>query len=984
MKSIKKSLLGLLCLCSIGLGCHQTKNTTMNGVTYETAPNDPMKVKIYTLKNGLKVYMSVVKDAPRIQTYIVTRAGSKNDPANATGLAHYLEHMLFKGSSKIGALDWKKEKVLLKKISKLYEKHRIVGPEHRADIYKEIDALSNDAAKLVAANEYDKMISSLGAKGTNAFTSLDRTAYVNNIPSNELEKWLKIESERFNELVLRLFHTELEAVYEEFNISQSSDSRKIFKEFLNALCPEHTYGTQTTIGTGEHLKTPSMVEIHKFFDTYYVPNNMAIVLAGDFDPDKAVQLIEKYWGHFKKKKVADWEIKPQPETTAPTVRKVVGKEKERVQIGWRVAGAGSDQSLLAKLVGGILYNSKAGLMDMNLVQAQKIGGGSYGGTWIVNDFSFLYLYGEPVPDQTLESVKDLLLSELDKIKKGEFEDWMLEAVINNLEYEETQSRERLMGRAYSMMDAFIFDQKWANACNDFKRMRAFKKKDIVDFANQYLKNESCAIVYKREGNDTKVLKVDKPKITPIQVNRDTSSVFRTALELMSSEKQSPVFLDFAKSIEKQPLKKEVNLNYIKNENNETFELEYIFEMGRNSDNLLPSAIKYLPYLGTDKYSAEEIKQEFFKLGLSFDVYADGDVSYVMLRGLDRSFAKGVELLEHIMANAKADEEILKNMMNELKKSRLDEKKDKSIIMRRAMINYGIYGASSPFKNRLQVNDMANVSTNDLLKRIHNLTSYEHNIFYYGSQDIKTIAKVLNEHHHVPNELQPCPAPANFKQLDTKQNKVIFVNFDDMAQAEIMLISKGTPQFDLDEHIMSQLYNQYFGAGLSSVVFQEIRESRALAYSAYTYNSSPSKKNKAHYLRAFVGTQADKMKQAIPALQGIIEDMPISEGQITNAVDAIIKKIESERITKTDIYWTSVDNKKKGFDRDIREDAYLKFKELAKDKKAVVAALKAFHTQKIKGRNYTYLVLGDKSKLDMDYLKSLGEFKELSMKELFGY
>ena len=126
MNIYKPGLLGLL-ICLLGISCNRIMYTEKNAdgtYNFEESEHDPMNVKICTLSNGLKVYMSVNKDAPRIQTLITTRAGSKNDPSDATGLAHYLEHMLFKGSTKIGALDWDKEKILLKQISDLYEKHR--------------------------------------------------------------------------------------------------------------------------------------------------------------------------------------------------------------------------------------------------------------------------------------------------------------------------------------------------------------------------------------------------------------------------------------------------------------------------------------------------------------------------------------------------------------------------------------------------------------------------------------------------------------------------------------------------------------------------------------------------------------------------------------------------------------------------------------------------------------------------------------------
>src|SRR5690606_26538161 len=249
----------------------------------------------------LKIYLSQIKDEPRIQTHIVVRTGSNNDPEDNTGLAHYLEHMLFKGTSKIGTVDWEKESKLLKQISDLYEEHKKeTNPEAKIAIYKKIDELSFEASKYAVPNEYDKLISSVGASGTNAHTWYDETIYHNNIPSNELERWLVIEADRFSELVLRLFHTELETVYEEFNRAQDNDSRLVSYAMAEALFPDSHYGTQTTLGSSEHLKNPSMEAIHNYFDEYYVANNMSVVLVGDFEFENAYDLVNKHFGKYKK------------------------------------------------------------------------------------------------------------------------------------------------------------------------------------------------------------------------------------------------------------------------------------------------------------------------------------------------------------------------------------------------------------------------------------------------------------------------------------------------------------------------------------------------------------------------------------------------------------------------------------------------------------------------------------------------------------
>lgn len=952
--------------------------------TYQTVEGDPLNAKIYTLKNGLKVYMSVYKDAPRIQTFIAVRTGSKNDPADATGLAHYLEHMMFKGTSEIASLDWEKEKVLLKQISDLYEKNRnTTSEEERKKNLAEIDRISNEAAQYVATNEYDKMVSSLGAKGTNAYTWVDQTVYVNDIPSNALNKWVELEGERFSELVLRLFHTELEAVYEEFNISQNNTYRKVNKAVASNLFPTHPYGTQTTIGTGEHLKNPSMEKIHAYFDKYYVPNNMAIILSGDFDPDQAVAAIEKHFGDYERQPVPEWK-RPELEPITKVIKEeVYSKESPTVTLAWRLDGVGSEEAKKARLMDLVLANGKAGLIDLNLVKSQRVGQQTYSYLQSYDDYSQFVMAGQPKTGQSLEEVQRLLLAQLANIKKGNFQDWLLDAIINNAEYQEIKQLESNYARANKMLGAFLYEQEWKEIVNYYDELRKYSKADIIQFANEKINDYNYVVVYKREGKPGDIYTVEKPKITPVAVNREAISEFKKNWDGLETAALTPAFLNFKEQIKTTKLDNGVTLDYIKNPYNKTFSLNYIVDMGSEHDELLPLAIKYLPFLGTDKYTPAQLQEEFFKLGVDFNVYAGDDVSYVTLNGLESSLEEGVKLFEHILANAKADEDALKNMIASVKKDRVDEKKEKRSILYNAMFSYAKYGKESPLMDRLTAAELDAIQPAVLVDKIHNLTSYQHDVFYYGNKEMAEAKAVLNKYHKVPSTLKPIPPRKEYKEVATAQNKVVFVSFPDMTQAEIMLISKGTEGFDLQENIESRIYNQYFGSGLSSIVFQEIRESRALAYSAYANHSSPYDPKKAHYYRAFVGTQADKMSQAIPAMKEIIEQMPISEDLMQAAAAALTKKLDSERITKSRIYWTYRANKKKGYDRDIRKDLYDRVSVLAKDKKAAVEAIKQFQEGKVKGRNYTYLVLGDKEKIDREFLETLGTVEEFTIEEIFG-
>ncbi|MBT6964649.1 MAG: insulinase family protein, partial [Flavobacteriales bacterium] len=600
---------------------------------YETAANDPLKARVYTLDNGLKVYLTSYDDAPRVQTNIAVRAGSKNDPADATGLAHYLEHMLFKGTDVYGSLDFEKEAPMLDKIEALYEEYRTIDMSdevNRDRVWKQIDSISGEAAKFAIANEYDKMVTGLGAKGTNAYTSNEKTVYVNDIPKNQIEKWLKLEAERFRYPVFRLFHTELEAVYEEKNRGLDNDGRKMFEALLDGLFPVHQYGQQTTIGTIEHLKNPSLTEIRKYFNKYYVPNNMAICLSGDFDYDKTINLINKYWGSFERKDDPTFEVREEAPIAEPVYTEVYGPEAERLYIGFRFDGANTEDAKMLTMVDMVLSNSAAGLIDLNLNQAQElIGGGCF--PYVLEDYSMHGFYGSPKQGQTLEEVKDLLLAQIEEVKAGNFPNWLVGAIISDLKLNQIKKLESNSGRANEFVDAFTLGITWDDHQNEMAELEKVTKQDIIDFANaKYADN--YVVVYKRSGEDKSLLKVTKPAITPVSVNREDQSEFLVNLLAEEAANIEPVFLNFEKDIQKSNVG-DVELYYKKNTENKRFKLNYILDMGKDHDTKLKLAVDYLKFLGTAAMSPAQKEEEFYKLGCDLTVNCGAEKVTITLSGL---------------------------------------------------------------------------------------------------------------------------------------------------------------------------------------------------------------------------------------------------------------------------------------------------------------------------------------------------------------
>ena len=391
----------ILAVAAVGLGM----SAPAREYKYTTVPGDMMQTRIYTLDNGLKVFLSVNPEKPRIQTYIAVRTGSKNDPAETTGLAHYLEHLMFKGTRQFGTTDPVAEQPLLDEIEQRYEAYRrLTDPEARRKAYHGIDSVSQAAAQYFIPNEYDKLMAAIGAEGTNAYTSNDVTCYTENIPSNEIDNWARIQADRFRNMVIRGFHTELEAVYEEYNIGLTSDSRKLFAAMCKMLWPNHPYGTQTTIGTQEHLKNPSITNIKNYFNKWYRPNNVAVCMAGDMDPDRTIAIIDKYFGSWKPgADVRQPTFAPLPPLTQPEDTTVVGQEAEEVWVAWRAGQANSLQADTLNLLSSVLSNGRAGLFDLDLNQTMKVlrcGAG----TELLRDHGAFMLMGCPKQGQSLPAL----------------------------------------------------------------------------------------------------------------------------------------------------------------------------------------------------------------------------------------------------------------------------------------------------------------------------------------------------------------------------------------------------------------------------------------------------------------------------------------------------------------------------------------------------------------------------------------------------
>jgi predicted Zn-dependent peptidase len=969
------ALLGIYGCTGTGEKTYETRSGSADGYDYEYATNDPTNTRIYTLENGLKVYLSRYTDEPRIQVLIPVKAGSKFDPADNTGLAHYLEHMAFKGTSKFGTTDWDEEKIYIDSIEQMFNHYATLNDqEERAEYYALIDEVSQQASAFAIPNEVDKMFAMIGGEGVNAYTAEDRTVYEANIPANEIERYLMIEQERFTEIVNRLFHTELETVYEEKNRRLDNDFYKTYVTLLTCMFEKHPYGTQTGIGTIEHLKNPSITEIKKYFYKYYVPNNMAVCMSGDLDYTETIKLVDKYLGVWEEAPVEPIQFDPEPPISEPIVKEVYGPQAELLFMGFRMDGRNSRDYLLMQLADMILNNSEAGLIDLNLAQKQLVL--SAGCQPLpMKEYSIHLFSGRPKNEQSLEEVKDLILEQIDLLKKGEFEDWLIDAVIADFKQNEMRQLESNAARSDQMVTAFTNDMNWSDFISELNQMENITKEEIVEFANRTYK-DNYAVVYKRNGEDPNKVRILKPQITKVDVNRNNKSEFYKDIELVKAPKLSPVFVDYSTDIDKGNMKLNIEVLSKVNTENELFNLNYLFDLGNNNDPKLGVAIQYLEYLGTPELPAEDFKKELYKLGCSFSVNTSSERTSVTLSGLDENMGKAMDLFERLLINPEPDQGALDMLVGRLLKSRSDNMKNKGNILMGGLYSYAKFGENSSFTNVLSNEELKSLEAEELVEIIKGITSMEHRILYYGPKGSDELISVLNEHCILPEQLKPLPILVVFAEKDYAQPEVFWTNYD-MVQTEFMMLSKSI-QYDPAIVPEVRIFNEYFGGGMNSVVFQEIREAQGLAYSAYARYSLGTKKDKSNYLFTYVGTQADKQPEAMSSMLNLLNNLPESETAFNISKEAILSQIESERITKYSVLRSYERAKDLGLDYDLRKDVYERVKDMN------FQDLKAFHEKYVKDKPFVTILIGSRDNIDLKDLEKYGTVQELTLSEIFGY
>ncbi len=963
-----RKIFSTLLACSIAM-CAAAK--TYN---YQTVAGDPMQTRIYTLDNGLKVYLSVNRDEPSIQANIAVKTGSRNDPATTTGLAHYLEHLMFKGTKTLGTTNYAAEAPLLQKISDLYEVYRTMkDPAERKKKYHEIDSISQIAAQYFVPNELDKALAMIGAEGTNAYTSRDQTVYVGELPSNELERWCMLQADRFQNMVIRGFHTELEAVYEEKNMSLVHDSRKWIEALQAKLFPTHPYGTQTTIGTQEHLKNPSIVNIKEYFKRYYVPNNVAICMAGDLDPDQTVALIDKYFGTWKPAPSIDVpKFKPQPKYTTPQDTTVYGQEEETVAMAWRIDRAASLDTDTAHMVGLLLNNGVVGLID-NDINQKMLARSAEAGNTPLHDYGIFCLIGSPNAGQTMDEVKQLLLAEVEKVKRGEWDEKLLRSIVANERSQELNSLDYNRMRVSQMVYAYTNDVPWEQYVKTNDRLGKLTKADIIKWATEHLDN-GYVCVYKAKGVDTTVAKIEKPAITPIPSNRDKQSQFLADFAKMKPADIQPVFVDFKTDLSFGTTKRGLPIIYKQNTTDQRFRLSYHYEFGSSADKTYEYAGQYYDLLGTKKETVEQIKRDFYDMACTYNVNVSARSINISLSGLQENMSAAVAKLDQYLRNLKPDTALYRQFVDQEQKDRIEQRNTQADCFY-ALCQYALYGAHNPTTDKPSISQMRVTNPAVYTDAIKSLYDLKHEVAYWGPATMEQLSAIIDKQHKSGKKLADGPQNNPYKYWHTTTDEVVFAPYT-AANTNLRMISAEGKTTSLQQRPCISVFNSYYGNDMQSIVFQELRESRALAYTALaSYYTADYPGAQEYFLKQIV-TQNDKLFDCIEAFNQLSDTIPQSQAALDIAKDNMMKSIASSRTTRYEVINKYLRARRLGIDYDLARTYYQVVPTVT------MQDIMKFAADNISHKPQRYAVLGSEKDVDFDRLGKIAPVRRLTLDDIF--
>lgn len=946
--------------------------------SYQSQAEDlnALKVKEYRLENGLTVWLNEDHSQPKVFGAVVVKAGAKDCPD--TGIAHYFEHMMFKGTDRIGTLDYESEKVLLDSIAMKYDELAMTeDTAARARLQKEINELSIRSSEYVIPNEFNRLINRFGGSGLNAATSYDATIYFNTFSPQYMVQWAEINSERLINPVFRLFQSELETVYEEKNMYGDFIGGQVMDTLMARYFGPHPYA-YPIIDSTKNLKNPRLTEMHKFFEDYYVASNMALILSGDFDAQQVMPILEKAFSRIRS-------------GNAPKQEKVMlppfnGRETMKVKfpipfikamgLGFRGVSANHEDQVALNIAVNLLNNANGtGYLDKLMVEHKLMGALAINES--MNEAGILAVAIMPkLLIQSYSSAEKMVWDEINRVKNGDFSDEMFNSLKLEQKRQYASSLENIDSRATIMMNLFSQGKSWNDYLNEVARIESITKEDVVRVAQKYFSNNYLCVT-KSTGKYPKD-NLPKPAFSPVVPrNADASSSYAKQLEKIPEQQVAPRIIDFEKDVKTSKLTPLVTLYTTPNPLNDIFTLNISYGIGALEQPELMQLTNYLQLLGTESLSFEQFRSRLQSIGstLAFDVTPDAFVMKVT--GFDNHIDETMKLVGDFIRHAKADDKKLRQIVDDAKVSEKAFFKSGDNVAS-ALLEQVKYGDQSRYLRKLSLSQIKKLKGKDMLAIYDKVRSVQCDLHYCGTLPVEKVIGTIRQHLPLERTTVASNSPyyRELKQYD--RPTVFFIDMPDMAQSIVYGYVKGDPVDDKASRHASRLFSVYFGGDMSSLMFQEIREFRSFAYRTSGRYQLPNHAHKgtAGSFTAMLSTQSDKTLDALGVLDSLIREMPLKPERMEAVKQTLVNRINNDYPPFRNLSEKVASARMEGFDRDpaeefLRDIATMDMQDISR-----------FYREQISGRPVVYVIAGNRKHIDMKKLAEYGTIIKVKKKDIY--
>ena len=935
-----------------------------------------LEVKEHKLKNGLTVWLNEDHSQPKVFGAVVVKAGAKDCPY--TGIAHYFEHMMFKGTDKIGTVDYDAEKTLLDSIALKYDELAATEDEAaRSQIQKEINELSIRSSDYVIPNEFNRLISKYGGSGLNAATSYDATIYFNTFSPQYMSQWAEINSERLLNPVFRLFQSELETVYEEKNMYGDFIGGPVMDRLLARYFAPHPYA-YPIIGSTKNLKNPRLTEMRKFFEEYYVASNMGLILSGDFDTEAVLPVLEKTFSRIRPGEAPKHDIVALPPFK--------GKEKMKIKfpvplvkamgMGFRGVPANhEDQVALAVAVNMLNNANGTGFLDKLMVDRKIMA--SMAMNESMNEAGILAVAVIPkLMFQTYGGAEKLVWKEINRVKEGDFSDEIFNSLKQEQRRQYASNLENIDSRARIMMSLYSQGKSWEDYLQEVSGIDALTKEDVVRVARKYF-SENYLCVTKTTGKYPKD-NLTKPDFSPIvPKNSEASSEYAKQLEQLPVQEVKPRFIDFQKDVETVSLTPLATLYATANPVTDIFTLNLVYQVGTLEQPKLMHLANYLQFLGTDSLSFHEFRTRLQVLGSTISFDATDKQFFMRITGFDKHFKETVQLAGDFIRHVKADDKQIRQVINDAK---VTEKAffESSDNIANALLEKVKYGEQSRFLTKLSLSEVKKLKGKELLDAFVQVRQTECDLLYCGTLPVAQVREEIEASLPLKEITVAVNAPYHRDAKKYDKPTVYFMDMPTASQSIVYGYAKGEVTDDAWSRHAARLFSVYFGGDMSSLMFQEIREFRSLAYRVSgRYILPPHKlEGKAGEFVTMLSTQSDKTLDALGIMNSLIHEMPEKEERISTVKQSIVNQVNNDFPSFREVPEKVAGFRRNGFDNDPSEALLSGISDM--DMKDIIR----FYRHNVRLKPVVYVIVGNSRRIDMKQLATYGNVIRLRKKDIY--